>query len=95
MENNKWSELSVKDKAAIITAFMTLCLGWILTIAGFIVEPLGEVTDSVLWILGQAMIYAASVFGLASYFNAETQKMKRDMNDMITRYRKETEIINE
>lgn len=77
---NKWSGLNVKDKIAIISAIMAFILGWGLSIAGFIIAPIGEVADSVLWILGQALIYAASVFGVSSYFNAESVKLRDDMN---------------
>lgn len=86
---DKWSDLSVKEKSAIVSAYIAFLFGWGLTIAGFIVEPLGEVADSILWILGQALIYTASVFGLASYFTSETRQMKRDMNDMMLRIKQE------
>ena len=46
------------------------------------VPPLsvGEVSDSILWILGQALLYAASVFGVSAYFRSETVQLKRDMD---------------
>lgn len=75
-----WKTLSIKDKIAIISAIMAFILGWGLSIAGFVITPIGEVADSVLWILGQALIYAASVFGVTSYFNAESVKLRDDMN---------------
>lgn len=75
-----WNTLSIKDKIAIISAIMAFILGWGLSIAGFVITPIGEVADSVLWILGQALIYAASVFGVSSYFNAESVKLRDDMN---------------
>lgn len=61
--------VDVRHMAATVTAVAAFIAGWGLTIAGFIVEPTGEVSDSVLWILGQALIYAASVFGITQYFN--------------------------
>ena len=89
--NDKWKDLGVKDKAAIVSAFIAFGLGWVLTICGFWTEPIGEVSQSVLWILGQALIYTASVFGLATYFTASSQAMKRDMNDMLARFKREIE----
>lgn len=89
MRNESWSDLSAKEKAAIITAFIAFILGWGLTVAGFIVPPLGEVADSILWILGQALIYAASVFGITSYFTSETKKMRQDIKDYVERRIKE------
>jgi len=83
MKNESWSDLSVKDKAAIITAIAAFIVGWALTIAGFIVPPLGEIADSILWVLGQALVYAASVFGITSYFTSETRRMKRDIREFV------------
>lgn len=81
--NNKFSDLNIKERIAIISACVAFALGWFLSICGFYVPPIGEVADSVLWILGQALIYAASVFGVASYFSAETVRMKADINHHI------------
>lgn len=81
----KWSEIDIKEKAAIITAIAAFVVGWGLTIAGFIVPPLGEIADSILWVLGQSLIYAASVFGLTSYFTSETRRMKHDISEFVQR----------
>lgn len=88
MKNDKakmktWCELNIKEKLAISTALAAFVLGWGLSVAGFIVPPVGEVADSLLWILGQALIYAASVFGITGYFTAESTKMKNDINKHI------------
>ena len=72
MENDR------KSKAAYWTAIIAFIIGWGLTIAGFIVEPVGEVSGSVLAILGEAMVYAASVFGVTLYFNHQMQKFRAD-----------------
>ena len=34
---------------------------------GFFTEPVGEISDSVLWYFAQTLIYAGSVFGLKAY----------------------------
>lgn len=80
-----WRHLNVKEKSAIITAMVAFVVGWGLTIAGFIVPPLGEVADSVLWILGQALVYSASVFGITTYFTSETKKLKREIREYVER----------
>ena len=56
-----------KSTIAVISACVMLVFGILLTTIGFFVNPLGEVSDSVLWILGQALIYAGSIFGIATY----------------------------
>lgn len=50
MKNNKGNDL--KNKIAIITCIVSFGLGWSLTIAGFCIPPLGEISSSVLWVLG-------------------------------------------
>ena len=81
----KYGKCTAKQKAAISTALAAFILGWGLTIAGFIIPPVGEIADSVLWVLGQALVYAASVFGITGYFTAESKRMKRDMEDYFDR----------
>ena len=75
-----------KQKLAIITATAGFVLGWGLTIAGFIAAPLGEISERVLWALGQALIYAASIFGVTGYFNSETKRIR---NEIIKFFQKE------
>ena len=70
--------LDIKTKFAIGTAVVAFVVGWGLTIAGFIIPPKGEVHDSVLWILGQALVYTASVLGIGMYFNNQMAKFRAD-----------------
>ncbi len=62
---------------------MLIC-GVALSVAGFIVSPLGEISDSVLWFAAQTMIYAGSVFGVSVYvndkFNAITNQLNKNNN---------------
>lgn len=77
---NSWKDLNVKEKIAILSAILAFVFGWSMSVAGFFIPPVGEVADSVLWILGQALIYTASVFGVSAYFRSETVQLKRDMD---------------
>lgn len=79
----KWSSLDVKSKIAYTTALIAFVVGWGLTIAGFIVPPLGTVSDSVLWILGQALVYAASVFGVGMYVTGSVKTMKSSLRQFM------------
>lgn len=67
MKRECYRELDFKNKVAVITCLLAFGLGWLLTIVGFIVPPLGEVSDSVLWILGQALLYTSAVLGVGMY----------------------------
>ena len=71
-------EKDFKQKAAYTTAIIAFMIGWGLTIAGFVVEPTGEISGSVLAVLGEAMVYAASVFGVTLYFQHQMDKFRSD-----------------
>ena len=83
MSREKWGDLEVKTRVAYITAIIAFLLGWGLTIAGFFVAPLGVVSDSVLWILGQALLYAASVFGVGLYVTGSVKNMKKTIRSFM------------
>lgn len=84
-----WKGMDIKQKFAIVTAVVAFIVGWGMTIAGFIIPPQGEVADSVLWILGQALIYTASVLGIGMYFNNQMVKFRTDTRRYIDRELKE------
>lgn len=74
-----FKDLNIKEKLAIVSACAAFVCGWTLTgIAAFVPLLLSE--QSILWILGQAMTYAAAVFGVSMYFNAEARIIKHDIN---------------
>ena len=70
--------MDTKQRTAYWTAIIAFICGWGLTIAGFIVPPTGDVSGSVLAVLGEAMVYTASVLGITLYFSNEMLKFKRD-----------------
>lgn len=81
MENKEflnWSNLDIKTRIAYTTAIIAFIIGWGLTVAGFIIGA-GVISDSVLWVLGQALVYTASVFGLGLYVGNEVVGMKRSI----------------
>lgn len=79
-----WKDLSIKEKLAMISACAAFCMGWTLTaLASFV--PLLISEQGILWILGQSLIYSASVFGISAYFRSETVQLKRDMDKHLER----------
>lgn len=87
-EKEKWSHLDIKSKIAYITAVAAFIFGWGLTIAGFCVPPVGMVTDSILWILGQSLVYAASVFGVGLYVASSVRGMKESIGKFMANEKK-------
>lgn len=90
----QWQRLSIKTKIAYITAVIAFTIGWGLAIAGFVLGG-GIVSDSVLWILGQALVYAASVFGVGMYVGASVKNMKKAIGRFMANEMKNQEISPE
>jgi len=55
--------MTPKDYKAYTAIFMLLA-GVGLSVAGFCVPPLGEISDSVLWFLAQCVLYAGAALGI-------------------------------
>ena len=68
-----------KNTMALWSALGMLVFGAGITTAGFVVPPLGEVHNSVLWILGQSLMYCGSIFGITLYTHQR-------LNEIETRY---------
>ena len=83
----KWSDLDLKTRIAYVTAIVAFTLGWGLTTWGFIIGA-GIVHDSVLWILGQSLLYSASVLGVGMYVTGAVRGMKRDIGIFMKEERK-------
>ena len=77
---SRWKKLGLKTRIAYVTAIVAFVIGWGLTIAAFFCPPLGIIHESVLWVLGQALLYAASVLGIGMYVTSQVRSMKSTMN---------------
>lgn len=60
-----------KSDKGVVGALMMLMSGIALSVAGFVVDPVGEISDSVSWYVSQALIYAGSVFGVTVYIDRQ------------------------
>ena len=59
-----------KEDIAVVTAVVLLLSGIVLCFISFFSPPVkGEISDSVLWYLGQSLVYAGSVFGFKNYID--------------------------
>ena len=86
--------MDTKQRIAYWTAIIAFVCGWGLTIAGLIVPPTGGVSGSVLAVLGEAMVYTASVLGITLYFSNEMLKFKRDTRKYLNDMENETDSEN-
>lgn len=68
-----------QNNIMVYSAIAMLVVGVSLNIAGFILPPTGEISDSVLWVLAQTLIYAGSVFGVKSYIDDKVDDISRKL----------------
>lgn len=79
-----WNDLGIKEKLAIGSACVAFALGWMITgLAAFVQLLISE--QGVLWILGQSLVYTASVFGVSAYFRSEAVQLRRDVDRHLER----------
>ena len=70
-------ENRTKTTAQTVSAFLMLLSGVALNVASFAVQPVGELSNSVMTYMGEALINAASVFGLTVYVNSCMDRLER------------------
>ena len=80
-ETQDMTKLTGKQKTtmAVYTGWITFSLGWFLTVVNFFLPPMGEVADSTLWILGQALLYVGAVIGISTYARHEIRSIRREV----------------
>lgn len=94
-KHQKWTELSFKDKLSYTFAVVCFILGWIITFIAFFIDPIGTVADSILWILGQSLLFSGSIIGIGQYYNAQTQNFKYEVKKWITSKDRSKESLDE
>lgn len=65
------------------SALAMLVGGYALAVAGFITPPEGEISDSVLWIFSQCLIYAGSIFGVSIYYGRKVMQLSCEVREEV------------
>lgn len=69
-----------RTKYQVYSALAMLLAGVALSVAGFLVPPVGEISDSVLWFFAQCLIYAGSIFGVSIYVQSKFSELKEEIS---------------
>ena len=69
-----------QNPAATWSALLMLLSGIGLSAAGFVADPFGEISDSVLWYVSQSLVYAGSIFGVTLYIHSKFAEISRQLN---------------
>lgn len=68
-----------RETISYIFAALALVVGFGLTITGFIIDPQGEIHDSVLFVLGQCLVFAGAVCGISLHVNNSMARLKQEL----------------
>lgn len=70
-----------RTKYQVYSALAMFLAGVALSVAGFLVPPVGEISDSVLWFFAQCLIYAGSIFGVSIYVQSKFTELKEEISN--------------
>ena len=76
----------IKENITYGSALLMLVFGVVLTTAGFVTAPVGEIHDSVLYVLGQCLIFAGSIMGVGAYATGKVMEMRHDIDSRFRAY---------
>lgn len=76
------NEIKKRMRIESITACGVLIFGLALSTIGFFIPPVGQVHDSVLYILAQCFIYSGSIFGIASFYKGKTKELEMKYDNL-------------
>lgn len=65
-----------RGRAQVASVFVMMAAGITLCTISFFMPPAGDISPSAMSFMGEALIYAASVFGLAGYVDYRLKKGK-------------------
>ena len=74
-----WKELSFKDKLSYILCIFSFIIGVLLTVAGFIVNLLGDIDASVLTSLGLFLSFSGSIIGITQHYSQQLENFKTEI----------------
>lgn len=76
----------IKENLTYGSAIGMLMFGVILTTAGFIIDPQGQIHDSVLYVLGQCLLFAGSVMGVSTYTAGRMRHIEHEIDHRFRAY---------
>ena len=80
MKDNNVKKLSNTASVRNTTILASFIIGWVITIAGFIVPPLGVIDNSVLIVLGQSLTFVAAGLSIKGWTDIQNTKIDNLIN---------------
>ena len=80
MKDNNVKKFSNTVSVRNTTILASFIIGWAITIAGFIVPPLGVIDNSVLIVLGQSLTFVAAGLSIKGWTDIQNTKIDNLIN---------------
>lgn len=68
-----------RDMLAVISGYFSFFAGWFCVFVSFFTDPIGEASDSSLYILGEALVFVGSIIGITQYTKSEIKRLRKDV----------------
>ena len=87
-----WNNIGVKARTTIIVACALIFFGCLLSVAGFLVSPLGEISGSVIGLFSQCLIWGGSGFGITMYVKTNGEGIVEALSNKLDDLKKNEKI---
>lgn len=77
----KWKQLPMRDRLAYVSAYIALVVALGLCVASFAV--VGTVVSSILAMLGECLLYSASIFIITDYFKHKLEDVQKEITKLL------------
>lgn len=77
------SSKEIRDHIGSMTALLAFVFGFGLCIAGFCVPPVGEISGSVLWVLGQSLLYCGGILGISEHYASKVKEFENKIENKL------------
>lgn len=68
-----------RNKLAIISGYTSFFCGWLIVFISFFVEPIGEISNSALYTLGESLVFTGGVIGITQYTKGQISKIRHEV----------------
>ena len=89
LSDETWNSIGIKSKFTIITACVLIFFGMLLSVAGFLVSPIGDISTAVLTIFAECLIWGGSAYGITMYMKANDKKIAEVIGDKLSSFKNE------
>lgn len=74
---------NIKEWIQYIICIVCLLGAMTMSFLAMYIDPQGQIHDSILWIIGQVLVFVGSMFGISSIHNVQTKKIDAKIKDMM------------